>query len=130
MQGEGNAEGSAAGAGCGLDPAVWQELQRVMRGMDPAQLLDLVQPDCITLTPASLDGEPAPSGTAPVMASRGGRSGGGERGYDPAQDQLVVLLLARIDKQPAVGADMVQAQVEPSGRVTLSSPGLDALLPR
>lgn len=122
----------------GVDKQVWEELQRVMRGMDPAQLLNLVRPEA--LNPAASNNSasstaeargsdsPTESSAAPAGTADRGGSGGGEEGYDPEAGQLVVLLLARIDKQPAVGADMVQIELDPSGRVSLTSPHLDALL--
>lgn len=125
--------GGPAPASDALDPEVWQELQRVMRGMDPSQLFDLVQPQAAGAAasepPAGNTGAGAgpPMGGAYDQSSAGARGDGGVQGYEPQAGQLVLLLLARIDKQPAVGADMVQAEVEPSGRVSLSSPQLEGL---
>lgn len=126
-------EGGSASATVGLEPEVWEELQRVMRGMDPSQLLDLVQPLGAGAEAGALHGGAGAGDGAPLEETHGQSSGGGradadERAYDPQAGQLVLLLLARIDKQPAVGADMVQMELEPSGRVSLSSPHLDAFL--
>lgn len=130
-------EGGGADSTVGVDKQVWEELQRVMRGMDPAQLLNLVRPE--ELNPAASNssarstadagGSDSPAESSAASAGTADRSnnGGGEEGYDPQAGQLVVLLLARIDKQPAVGADMVQIELDPSGRVSLTSPHLDAL---
>lgn len=69
-------------------------------------------------------------GAGPSLEEAEGQSDGGARvksrpqAYDPQAGQVVLLLHATIDGQGGVGSDAVQVEVDPSGRVSLSSPHL------
>lgn len=85
----------------GISGALVSKLQRAMRAMDNTRLL--------TLTGLLPDGVPS----------------SGEQAYDPAEDELVVLLSARIDGWPSIGADIVAVEVQQDGTVRLVMPGLE-----
>jgi hypothetical protein len=92
-----------SGSNAPLDTATVEQLRRAMQGQDMSRLLTL-------------------------MGLANERDIGGEEPYDPEMDQLVILLAARIDGQPAVGADIVQVVRGLDGLpVQLITQGLEAL---
>ncbi|GAB4820140.1 hypothetical protein N2152v2_007186 [Parachlorella kessleri] len=131
-----------------LEPSLVEELQRALRGIDAGRLALLV--GCMDAIPA----EYRPSteaGEAPHSSGAGNTAGelhsnepsaeaplsnagwdeggmvGGERPYDPEQREFVVLLLARVDGQPAIGADIVMAVTDEDGGTQLVLPGLQGM---
>lgn len=69
----------------------------LLRGMDRTRILGLTADEASTLvaenesvTPAAVDA-------------------GGEKPYDPRNEELVLMLAVVVDNQPAVGADVIRA---------------------
>lgn len=52
---------------------------------------------------------------------------GGEGPYDPQQDEAVVLLSAKVDGAPAVGADIVRFQRQPDNSWRMFNPALEGM---
>ena len=129
--GGGGGGGGGGGAGLTADSA----LLRSLRGQDLSRLWLLVG---LELGGGSADGTAAADavidvgpdvGSSPEeeAAAEVGEWSGGERAYDPALREFVVLLAAEVDRQPCVGADIVAATDSPDGGVRLVVPGLDQL---
>lgn len=150
-QGEAHGRRVEGGQQDGVDQVVLQDLQRAMRGMDGARLAYLVgmsmeQLDAQAGSTSPSEVPPETPGLtavteAPSAPVRPGSEGGGlhddgsmqaedtgERPYQPELREFVVLLLANIEKQPAIGADIVVAvgAEDEEGGVQLMLPGLMA----
>ncbi len=85
----------------GVSDAAIDELQRALRGIDNARLLTL-------------------TGLLPE-----GVAGTNEQAYDPQADELVLLVSAKFDGLPSIGADIVAGDVQADGTVRLSTMGLE-----
>lgn len=115
---------AAAAAGAeGLDPSLLEELQRALRGMDAGRLAGLVglplpspyqPPDAEQqLGTDQLQGgdqqQEQEGAAGEGQAEEDGGWVGGERAYEPVAREFVVLLLAYIDGNPTIGADILVA---------------------
>ena len=129
LAGDGGSSGrgsSGSGAAMGPDAAVLEELQRVLRGQDLAQLrayVGLPPPGSPAAAGASSSGggdaaAAAAAAEAYVEVADGGMMG--VRPYQPEAGEVVVLLVARINGTPAVGADVFAVEREDDGSTVTS----------
>lgn len=97
--------GGAAGSASSSD--VLAELQRVLRGQDLSQLRGYI-------------GVPPPSASGDAAAEEMQMTG--VRRYEPQSGEVVVLLSAKIDGKPAVGAELLVVAGQEDGGVKLELP--------
>ena len=143
---EGSRQQGAAGP---VEPSLVEELQRALRGIDAGRLALLVGcMDALTAQyqpPTEAAEPPHDNGAGDIAGEQHsnepgaeeahsnqagwdeGGAVGGERPYDPKQREFVVLLLARVDGQPAIGADIVMAVTDEERGTQLMLPGLQGL---